>query len=28
MAPASDAHKAAEAGMKALENAPALENRG
>jgi Protein kinase domain len=27
-APASDAHKAAEAGMKALESAPALENRG
>ena len=27
MAPASDAHKAAEAGMKALESAPALENR-
>ena len=27
-APASDAHKAAEAGMKALESAPAVENRG
>ena len=27
-APTSDAHKAAEAGMKALENAPAVENRG
>jgi tetratricopeptide (TPR) repeat protein len=27
-APASDAHRAAEAGMKALETAPAVENRG
>jgi tetratricopeptide (TPR) repeat protein len=27
-APASDAHKAAEGGMKALESAPAVENRG
>ncbi|MGE5716252.1 MAG: protein kinase domain-containing protein [Acidobacteriota bacterium] len=27
-APQSDAHKAAEAGMKALESAPAVENRG
>ena len=27
-APSSDVHKAAEAGMKALEGAPAVENRG
>jgi tetratricopeptide (TPR) repeat protein len=27
-APTSDAHKAAEAGMKSLESAPAVENRG